>query len=190
MTANNVEALLVVKSGTEKMLAGIITERGLSSPQPFLQRQLAMYALISLMKSRHELGFPLGCISFRQVAEPTPSSGTHCTLPMCNISSFTPVKTSRNLVTFDQRVKLMEMIVLYYDDPYLLFMQNKLITVSPDTKVLRAMELMTDNRIRHIPVVEDKKMKGMVSIGDVVRAVLDEHREELQSLNSYIQGGY
>nr|XP_024365746.1 CBS domain-containing protein CBSX3, mitochondrial-like [Physcomitrium patens] len=127
MTANNVEALLVVKSGTEKMLAGIITER---------------------------------------------------------------VKTSRNLVTFDQRVKLMEMIVLYYDDPYLLFMQNKLITVSPDTKVLRAMELMTDNRIRHIPVVEDKKMKGMVSIGDVVRAVLDEHREELQSLNSYIQGGY
>lgn len=56
MTANNVEALLVVKSGTEKMLAGIITERGLSSPQPFLQRQLAMYALISLMKSRHELG--------------------------------------------------------------------------------------------------------------------------------------
>ncbi|CAK9871648.1 unnamed protein product [Sphagnum jensenii] len=68
--------------------------------------------------------------------------------------------------------------------------ENKLITVSPDTKVLRAMELMTDNRIRHIPVVENKEMKGMVSIGDVVRAVVDEHREELQRLSSFIQGSY
>lgn len=47
-----------------------------------------------------------------------------------------------------------------------------------------------DNRIRHIPVVEGKGMKGMVSIGDVVRAVVDEHREELQRLSSFIQGGY
>jgi signal-transduction protein with cAMP-binding, CBS, and nucleotidyltransferase domain len=47
-----------------------------------------------------------------------------------------------------------------------------------------------DNRIRHIPVVEELGMRGMVSIGDVVRAVVDEHREELQRLNSFIQGGY
>jgi len=39
-------------------------------------------------------------------------------------------------------------------------------------------------------VVEDKGMKGMVSIGDVVRAVVHEHREELERLSSYIQGGY
>lgn len=68
--------------------------------------------------------------------------------------------------------------------------ENKLITVTPDTKVLRAMQLMTDNRIRHIPVIDDKGMKGMVSIGDVVRAVVSEHREELDRLNAYIQGGY
>lgn len=68
--------------------------------------------------------------------------------------------------------------------------ENKLITVTPETKVLRAMQLMTDKRIRHIPVIEGKKMKGMVSIGDVVRAVVDEHREELKRLSSYIQGGY
>lgn len=49
---------------------------------------------------------------------------------------------------------------------------------------------VSDNRIRHIPVVDNKEMKGMVSIGDVVRAVVDEHREELQRLSSYIQGGY
>ncbi|KAJ8512661.1 hypothetical protein OPV22_003095 [Ensete ventricosum] len=68
--------------------------------------------------------------------------------------------------------------------------ENKLITVTPDTKVLRAMQLMTDKRIRHIPVVDDKGMIGMVSIGDVVRAVVNEHREELDRLNAYIQGGY
>ncbi|XP_050287650.1 CBS domain-containing protein CBSX3, mitochondrial [Quercus robur] len=68
--------------------------------------------------------------------------------------------------------------------------ENELITVTLDTKVLRAMQLMTDNRIRHIPVVDGKGMIGMVSIGDVVRAVVSEHREELDRLNAYIQGGY
>ncbi|KAH7439077.1 hypothetical protein KP509_04G044300 [Ceratopteris richardii] len=68
--------------------------------------------------------------------------------------------------------------------------ENKLITVTPETRVLRAMQLMTEKRIRHIPVIEGKKMKGMVSIGDVVRAVVEEHREELKRLNSFIQGGY
>ncbi|KAI3760322.1 hypothetical protein L1987_50716 [Smallanthus sonchifolius] len=68
--------------------------------------------------------------------------------------------------------------------------ENKLITVTPDTKVLKAMQLMTDNRIRHIPVIDEKGMQGMVSIGDVVRAVVSEHREELNRLNAFIQGGY
>lgn len=47
-----------------------------------------------------------------------------------------------------------------------------------------------DKRIRHIPVVDGGGMAGMVSIGDVVRAVVSEHREELNRLNAYIQGGY
>ncbi|KAL8232972.1 hypothetical protein R6Q57_002750 [Mikania cordata] len=68
--------------------------------------------------------------------------------------------------------------------------ENKLITVTPETKVLKAMQLMTDNRIRHIPVIDEKGMQGMVSIGDVVRAVVSEHREELNRLNAFIQGGY
>ncbi|KAL0917267.1 hypothetical protein M5K25_012317 [Dendrobium thyrsiflorum] len=68
--------------------------------------------------------------------------------------------------------------------------ENKLITVTPDTKALKAMQLMTDNRIRHIPVINENGMLGMVSIGDVVRAVVTEHREELNRLNAYIQGGY
>ena len=39
-------------------------------------------------------------------------------------------------------------------------------------------------------MIDDKEMIGMVSIGDVVRAVVTEHREELDRLNAYIQGGY
>ncbi|KAE8733497.1 CBS domain-containing protein CBSX3 [Hibiscus syriacus] len=68
--------------------------------------------------------------------------------------------------------------------------ENKLITVTPETKVLQAMQLMTDNRIRHIPVINDKEMIGMVSIRDAVRAVVSEQRAELDCLNAFIQGGY
>ncbi|KAL4395749.1 hypothetical protein AHAS_Ahas01G0023000 [Arachis hypogaea] len=56
--------------------------------------------------------------------------------------------------------------------------ENKLITVTPETKVLKAMELMTDNRIRHIPVINDKEMMGMVFVGDVVRTVVSKRRPE------------
>lgn len=66
-----------------------------------------------------------------------------------------------------------------------------LVLLSLDTcKRVQILPFCADNRIRHIPVVEDKGMKGMVSIGDVVRAVVHEHREELERLSSYIQGGY
>ncbi|GJT26979.1 ribonuclease H-like domain-containing protein [Tanacetum coccineum] len=47
----------------------------------------------------------------------------------------------------------------------------KLITITADTKVLKAMQIMTDNRIRHIPVIGQRGMLGMDSIGDVVRAI-------------------
>ena len=47
-----------------------------------------------------------------------------------------------------------------------------------------------ENRIRHIPVIDGSGMLGMVSIGDVVQTVVSEHREELNRLNAYIQGGY
>jgi len=68
--------------------------------------------------------------------------------------------------------------------------ENKLITVTPQTRVLKAMQLMTENRIRHIPVCEDKKMKGMVSIGDVVKAIVEEHKAEVSWLNDFIKGSY
>ncbi|KAK1326259.1 hypothetical protein QJS10_CPA01g01182 [Acorus calamus] len=67
--------------------------------------------------------------------------------------------------------------------------ENKLITVSPDTNILKAMQLMTEKRIRHVPVM-DKKMVGMISIVDVVRTVVDQQREEVKRLNELIRGDY
>ena len=58
------------------------------------------------------------------------------------------------------------------------------ITVEPDTKALSALSLMTSRRIRHLPVVEDKKLIGIVSIGDLVKYRLDKiEQEAAQMLN-------
>ncbi|XP_050366472.1 CBS domain-containing protein CBSX3, mitochondrial-like isoform X2 [Argentina anserina] len=67
--------------------------------------------------------------------------------------------------------------------------ENKLITVTSDTNILQAMQLMTENQIRHVPVV-DGKLVGMISIKDVVRAVVEQQSGELKQLNQYIRGEY
>ena len=58
---------------------------------------------------------------------------------------------------------------------------------TPDASVTDLAQLMTDRRVRHVPVVEDGGMVGIVSIGDVVKARLDELEEERRQLVDYIQ---
>lgn len=65
-----------------------------------------------------------------------------------------------------------------------------LITVTPQHSVLDVMELMVEKGFRHVPVVEEGTMSGMVSIRDVVHVMLKEHREEVGRLNEYIQGTF
>ena len=65
-------------------------------------------------------------------------------------------------------------------------MTPNVICIEPSASVDMCMALMTDRRIRHLPVVEGSQLLGVVSIGDVVRAVVDEQQFTIQSLVSYV----
>ncbi len=61
-------------------------------------------------------------------------------------------------------------------------------TVSPQDTVHHCMELMTERRFRHLPVVQEGRVVGMLSIGDLVKAVIEEQRDQIQQLERYIAG--
>ena len=66
-------------------------------------------------------------------------------------------------------------------------MSSPAITVSPDTGVLEALALITQRRIRHLPVVENGELHGIVSIGDLVKHRMDRIEAEADAMRSYIQ---
>jgi CBS domain-containing protein len=67
-------------------------------------------------------------------------------------------------------------------------MSAPVVAVPPGETVRRCMELMTERRIRHLPVVEGGAMVGMISIGDLVRAVIEEQAQTIEQLEKFISG--
>ncbi len=67
-------------------------------------------------------------------------------------------------------------------------MTSKLITVSPDDNAQTCMQTVTRNRIRHLPVVENGRVQGVISIGDLLAAVIEQQQHELDQLQRYITG--
>ncbi len=65
-------------------------------------------------------------------------------------------------------------------------MTSKVISVDPRDQVERCLALMTEKRIRHLPVMEDEKLVGVVSIGDLVRAIIEEQRFTIEQLTAYV----
>ena len=63
-----------------------------------------------------------------------------------------------------------------------------LVTVKPSNNVRECMRLMHSRRIRHLPVVEGDNVMGVLSIGDIVRAIIQEQDAEIQQLTQYIAG--
>lgn len=61
-------------------------------------------------------------------------------------------------------------------------------TATPATTIFEAERLMTDGRFRHLPILDGEKLVGVISIGDVVKSVLDEHEAAVQSLRDYVAG--
>jgi CBS domain-containing protein len=67
-------------------------------------------------------------------------------------------------------------------------MSRELVSVSSSTEIGRCMELMTGRRIRHLPVLEGNRLRGLVSIGDLVKAKLRDQDAHIRDLTTYIQG--
>jgi CBS domain-containing protein len=67
-------------------------------------------------------------------------------------------------------------------------MSSPVVTLPPDSTVDAAMRLMTERRIRHLPVVAAGKVVGVVSIGDLVKSVIEDQRHTIDDLSSYIRG--
>lgn len=67
-------------------------------------------------------------------------------------------------------------------------MTSNVFTTSSNQSVKECMSLMTEKRIRHLPVVEDNRVIGMISIGDLVEAIIADQQEEIEQLEHYISG--
>lgn len=69
-------------------------------------------------------------------------------------------------------------------------MTSPVITVSPADTVEECMRIVTENRIRHLPVVDRDRVTGVISIGDLVNWTITAHEETIGHLQSYIAGQY
>jgi CBS domain-containing protein len=69
-------------------------------------------------------------------------------------------------------------------------MTSPVISADPADSVQQCMETMTTCHCRHLPVVDDGKLLGIVSIGDLVKKMLDEKQNEVEKLSQYISGTY
>lgn len=67
-------------------------------------------------------------------------------------------------------------------------MTREVFTVTPDMNIEDCMRLFDDKRIRHLPVVEDDRVVGLLSIGDIVHAIIREQSAHIQFLEQYISG--
>jgi CBS domain-containing protein len=72
------------------------------------------------------------------------------------------------------------------ETPVWQIMSSPVVTVTPDDSVHHCMQLVTERRVRHLPVMEKGRLVGMVSIGDLVKAVIDEQQETITNLERYI----
>lgn len=75
------------------------------------------------------------------------------------------------------------------DRPVSLYMTAKVIFAEPREEMSVLMTRMTDRRIRHLPVMAEGRLAGVISIGDVVKCQIAEHAREAESLKTYIAAG-
>jgi len=67
-------------------------------------------------------------------------------------------------------------------------MSRDVVTVAPDKNLEECMEVITEHRVRHLPVVEDDRVLGIISIGDVVKGIIDHKEFIIEQMEYYIKG--
>jgi CBS domain-containing protein len=72
------------------------------------------------------------------------------------------------------------------DTPSWQIMSSPVVTVTPDDSLDTCMRIMTEKRIRHLPVVAGIQVVGVLSIGDLVKGIIDEQRQTIEQLEAYI----
>jgi CBS domain-containing protein len=77
---------------------------------------------------------------------------------------------------------------LSHDTPVGDIMTSNPVTVAPDATVHHCMEIMTEGRFRHLPVVDKGRVVGILSIGDLVKAVIEDQSQKIEQLERYIAG--
>ena len=74
------------------------------------------------------------------------------------------------------------------ETPVEAIMSRDLVTVKPEHQIQQAMALMTEKRCRHLPVFKDEHLVGMLSIGDLVKAIIADQELQIQILKDYVSG--
>jgi CBS domain-containing protein len=69
-------------------------------------------------------------------------------------------------------------------------MTAAVVTVTPDNSIEECMQIVTSHRVRHLPVLVEDRLVGIVSIGDLVNAIISSQAETIQHLSNYITGAY
>jgi len=75
-----------------------------------------------------------------------------------------------------------------HDTPVALIMSSPVVCVGPHDSVAECMSIMTEKHIRHLPVIEGERVIGVVSIGDLVKELIEEQKQEISLLQQYIAG--
>jgi CBS domain-containing protein len=108
-----------------------------------------------------------------------------------NVGALMVVEDKRLVGVFSERDYARKVVLkgkISKETPVKEIMTADPVVIGRATEVPRCMELMTERQVRHLPVVEGGKLEGVISIGDVVKALIEDQQDSIQHLERYIRG--